>query len=100
MKAAEKKEFIARTNSRFPRSAALRLSPVEHATGFYDGYDLEDVAGLLGPTRYAAFLATLKEDFVCAHRTYSATHPDPKLRWTEVHCCWAKDLEAFLSGGN
>lgn len=81
----------------YPRSTALGLEPVESTSGNeVAGFDLDAVAARLGETRFQNLMAGLKEDFVCGHRAHPPDHPEERLRGTEVHCLWAKDLEAFL----
>jgi hypothetical protein len=82
----------------FPLSQKLGLVPAFDGQRYYPGFDLEDVEKSI-EGRFKEFFGTLKEDFVCGHRVHEAGHPEERLRGTVAHCCWGKDLEAFLAGG-
>lgn len=82
----------------FPLCRAAGLTPVRDGHGFYPGFDLEDVEKVIGKS-FLTLTKTLKEDFVCHHRTHAFDHPNESLRGTVPRCCWARDLEAFLSTG-
>jgi hypothetical protein len=90
-------DLLAQFYRRFPHTQSLRIVPVTHEHGYHEGFDIEDVEGLLGPARFAKLMQTVKVDFVCAHRVYPAGHPQAGC---EVHCIYAVDLEKFLEGGN
>ncbi len=93
-----KQEAIANALRDFQHCAKVGLIPVHDGRGYHAGFDLEDVEKALGD-KFAAFHGSLTEDFVCGHRVHEDNHPEERLRGTAAHCCWAKDLEAFLQGG-
>ena len=95
---ARLQEAIANVLRDFPLCRAAGLAPVRDGHGFYPGFDLEDVEKAIGKS-FLTFTKTLREDFVCHHRTHAFDHPDENLRGTVSRCCWARDLEAFLSTG-
>ena len=81
----------------FPACRALGLAPVFDGKAYHAGFDMEEVEKVLGERRFRAFLAGLKEDFICSHRVYPEDYPDKNLRGTVPHCCRVRDLEEFLS---
>ena len=84
--------------SMYPLSYALGLRPVSANGNDHAGFDIEEVENNLGASRFKAFQAGLKEVFCCGHRNWPADHPEPSRRNAEVHCVYARDLEAFLKG--
>jgi len=82
--------------SMYPLSYALGLRPVSANGSDHDGFDIEEVENKLGASRFKSLQAGLKEVFCCGHRNWLADHPDRFRRNTEVHCVYARDLEAFL----
>lgn len=99
------KQRLAAFNAKYPRSAALRIQPIQQggqgASGtLVEFYDCDDVAGALGATRYAQLLATVKQVHCIAHRLWPSSHAEPTKRGAEVHCILPSDLEAFLAGGH
>ena len=82
--------------SRYPLSYALGLRPVSVAGNEHEGFDIDEVEKKLGDDRFKSLMAGLKEVFCCGHRNWPADHPDPLRANCEVHCVYARDLEAFL----
>lgn len=82
--------------SRYPLSYALGLRPVSVAGNEHEGFDIDEVEQKLGAGRFKSLLADLKEVFCCGHRIWPEDYQDPVRRNTEVHCVYARDLEAFL----
>jgi len=82
--------------SRYPLSYALGLRPVSVAGVDHEGFDIDEVEEKLGAAQFKSLMAGLKEVFCCAHRNWPADHPDPLRANCEVHCVYARDLEAFL----
>lgn len=88
--------------SMYPRCATLNLQFVQApgaSANELPGFDDEMVLKALGQTRYNNLMATVKNVFVCAHRSYGKAPTTGKPTGTEVHCIYAKDLEAFLAAG-
>lgn len=80
----------------YPRSAALGLRFVGLGEHDHEGFDSGDVATALGDEKHEALKAEIAQTssmFVCGHRNYPEGH-----NWagSEVHCYYAKDVEAFL----
>jgi hypothetical protein len=96
------KELLGQFGRLYPRCAALPILPVptSDGKGFQDGYDSDDLLGVLGQTRYNKLIASLPTVFCCAHRLWPANHATPSKRNAEVHCIYSADLEKFLAGGN
>jgi hypothetical protein len=82
--------------SMYPRSHALGLRPVSIGGNDHEGFDIDEVEKKLGAEQFASLLSGLIEVFCCGHRCWPADHPDPTRRNCEVHCVYARDLEAFL----
>jgi len=76
----------------YPLSAKLGIEVVDAGPGF-DELELENA---LGEKRFAALAKTVKSVFSCNHAKYPAGH---QLAGYEVHCFYAKDVEAFLKAG-
>ena len=98
-------ERIATFFNRYPLSKALKIQPVSWGDqsvngGLHDGFDVDDLKGALGATRFNLLMSGIKEVFCCAHRTWPGNHADPTKRNAEVHCVWAADVEAFLKAGH
>ena len=83
--------------SMYPLSHALGLKLVSVDGYDHEGFDVDEVEKRLGPQRFAALLAGLKNVFSCGHRKWPGNHPDPIRRNCEVHCVYASDVEAFLN---
>ena len=83
--------------SMYPRSYALGLRPVSVGGADYEGFDIDEVEKRLGSQTFTSFVAGLRNVFCCAHRKWPADYPDPSRRNCEVHCVYARDLEAFLT---
>ncbi len=81
----------------FPACTSLGPAPVYDGKAYHAGFDMEEVEKALGTRRFRAFLAGLKEDFICNHRVYPEDYPDKNLRGTVPHCCRVQDLEDFLT---
>lgn len=77
--------------TRYPKSCALGLKPVDAGPGF----DMLELEKALGKDHYAALVTFLsdKSVFCCKHASYPKEHA---LAGYEVHCCYAYDLEKFL----
>jgi hypothetical protein len=84
--------------SRYPLSYAMGLRPVSVNGNDHEGFDIDEVEKELGADRFTSFQAGLKEVFSCGHRNWPADHPDQHRRGCEVHCVYARALEAFLKG--
>jgi hypothetical protein len=84
--------------SRYPLSYALGLRPVSVAGADHEGFDIDEVEEKLGADRFMSLTAGLKEVFSCGHRIWPTDHPETHKRSCEVHCVYARDLEAFLRG--
>jgi len=82
--------------SRYPLSCSLGLRPVSVAGNEHEGFDIDEVEKKLGDGRFKSLMVGLKEVFCCGHRNWPADHPDPVRANCEVHCVYARDLEAFL----
>lgn len=98
-------ERLQRFYSRYPNTHVLKIQPVGWGSqgvdgGLHDGFDIDDVKGALGATRFALLTSGIKEVFCCSHRLWPADHADPTKRKAEVHCIWAADMEAFLKAGH
>lgn len=102
MNAQTQRELLGQFARQFPRCAALPIVPVSpDGKNFADGYDADDVQGLLGTTRYNKLIAQyVKHVFCCAHRLWPKNHAEIQKRGAEVHCIYAADLEKFLAEGN
>lgn len=99
------KERLDKFYSRFPLSKTLKIQPASWGDqgangGLHDLFDVDDLKGVLGVTRFNLLLAGVKEVFSCGHRTWPSTHADPTKRNAEVHCIQASDVEAFLKAGH
>ena len=78
----------------FPRAHALGLRIIDAGPGF----DELEVEAKLGPERFAALMKGVKEVFCCGHASYPETKADShRIAGYEVHCIYARDLEAFLT---
>jgi hypothetical protein len=91
--------------ARYPVCKSLPIQPANWGSqgangGLHDGFDVDDLKGALGVTRFNLLMAGVKDVFCCNHRTWPSTHADPTKRNAEVHCVWASDLEAFLKAGH
>ena len=82
--------------SLYPLSHALGLRPVSVNGNQQEGFDIDEVEKKLGAGRFNSLQAGLKEVFCCGHRSWPADHPEKFRRNCEVHCVYARDLEAFL----
>jgi hypothetical protein len=82
----------------YPLSYALGLRFVSLNGNESEGFDIDEVEKKLGTDRFKSLLTGLKEVFCCGHRNWPADHQEPNRRNCEVHCVWARDLEAFLRG--
>jgi hypothetical protein len=100
------KERLDRFYSRFPNTKALKIQPVTWGDqsangGTIDGFDVDDVKGLLGAARFNLLMTNyVKALFCCGHRVWPTSHAEPTKRNAEVHCVYASDLEKFLKDGN
>lgn len=95
-------ERTANFFNRYPLSKTLKIQPITWGDqgangGVHNAFDIDDVKGLLGPTRFANLMKTVKTEFVYYHRAYPAGHPQAGFH---VHSISADDLESFLRGGN
>jgi len=81
-----------------PLSYALGFRPVSVNGNEHEGFDIDEVEKKLGADRFKSLQAGLKEVFCCGHRNWPADHPELLRRNCEVHCVYARDLEAFLKG--
>ena len=84
--------------SRYPLSYALGVRLVSVAGADHEGFDIDEVERKLGADRFKSLMTGLGSVFCCGHRNWPADHPDPLRRNCEVHCVYARDLEAFLKG--
>jgi hypothetical protein len=84
--------------SLYPASHALGLKLVSVGGNDFEGFDIDEVEKKLGKARFISLTAGLKAVFCCGHRNWPADHPDRFRRNCEVHCVYARDLEAFLKG--
>lgn len=89
------------------------IHPHAHALGLRvidagPGYDELEVEAALGPVRFASLMQGVKQVFVCGHASYPAecfkgdvnkpeNAPTHRIAGYEIHCIYARDLEAFLS---
>jgi hypothetical protein len=105
LKADIQKELLTRFYVKYPNTLALKIVPVVNVGGIghQPGFDIRDVQGLLGTTRFNALMAQIVQKkssvFCCAHDKWPDTHSDVNLRSAEVHCVYAADLDDFLKGG-
>jgi hypothetical protein len=74
----------------YPLSAALEIPVIDAGPGF----DVLDLEARLGPERFGKLIASIDRIFVANHRKYPDGH---ELAGHEVHCCYGKDVEAFLA---
>jgi hypothetical protein len=82
--------------STYPLSYALGLRPVSANGADYEGFDQDAVESALGTDRFNKLMAQITNVFCCGHRHWPADHPESHKRGCEVHCVYARDLEAFL----
>jgi hypothetical protein len=98
-------ERLAKFWTRYPLSKTLKIQPASWGDqgtngGLHDGFDVDDLKGALGVTRFNLLMGSVKELFCCSHRIWPATHAELNKRNAEVYCVWAADLEAFLKAGH
>jgi hypothetical protein len=105
------KQRLQQFKSKFPRSGALTIQPVQQGGQGASGillelYDSDDLTAALGVARFNQLMtgvgswSGVKTVICCAHRLWPANHAEPTKRNAEVHCISAVDLEAFLAGGH
>jgi len=84
--------------------STLKCSPAEGNDGYHDSFDMDEIEKELGATRFRKlidFIIKRKSSLVShGHRIWPNDHEEINKRGAEVHCVLARDLEAFLAGGN
>ena len=94
-----KTDLLKLFHQKYPTCATLPISPIvaPDDQGFRPGYDIEDVKGAVGATRFANLMKGLSSTFMYGHRIYPPGNPQAGF---QVHAIHADDLEKFLAGGN